>query len=177
MKAESSSTPMKYITFKQLIADVKDGLRQYDENNMIDDARLIKHVIRCSEFLGERLHQSKQCKLIVNNYRAPIPSDLWKIENMYGLAEGNNDLSYFQGIFGGGMIFHDDDEMSLIPSPSERIQYLGILPNDCCKPMHVSAYDSNYFQRVENKKIFPLVLSNNVNNMCTPYAPCGNWIS
>ena len=175
MKAESSSTQIRYITFKQLVADVKEGLRQYDENNMIDDRRLLKHVIRCSEFLGERLHQSKQCRITVHNYSAPMPSDLWKIENMYGISEVANDLTYFQGIFGGGMIFHEDRELSPIPTEEERIQYLGILPNDCCTPMHVSAYDSQYFERVENKKIFPLVLSNNLNSKCAPYSPCGTW--
>ncbi len=175
MKAESSSTPMRYITFTQLVAEVKESLRQYDENNMIDDARLLKHAIRCSEFLGERLHQSKQCKISVYNYKAPIPRDLWKIENMYGISEVNDNLSYFQGIFGGGMIFHGENELSLIPSPEERIQYLGILPNDCCQVMHVSAYDTQYFERVENKKVFPLVLTPSVNNKCTSYSPCGSW--
>ena len=175
MRAESSSTPMKYITFAQLVADVREDLRMYDENNMIDDTRLLKHVIRCSEFLGERMHQSKQCKISVLNFKAPIPTDMWKIENMYGVSESNNDILYFQGIFGGGMIFHDENELSPIPSPSERIQYLGIIPNDCCKPMHVSAYDSNYFERVESKKTFPLVMSTQLNNKCTNYAACNTW--
>ena len=178
MKAESSSTKIKYITFKQLMGEVREDLRQYDENNMIEDARLLKHVVRCSEFLGERLHQSKQCKITVVNYSAPMPEDLWKIENMYGISETTNDLSYFKGIFGGGMIFNTDKDESLsaIPSFQDRIQYLGILPEaDCCQPMHVSAYDSQYFERVEGKQIFPLVLTNHVSDKCTIYSPCTSW--
>lgn len=174
MKAESSSTPWKYITATQLIAEVKQGLRKYDENNLIRDEDLMKHIVRCSEFLGERLHQSKQCRITVLDYKSPIPQDLWKIENMYGLAVNPNARNLFSGMFGGGLIFHNEDEV-VIPSPEERIRYMGIIPNDCCHPMHVSAYDTNYFERVEDKRIFPLKLSNTLSNKCSGYAACNQW--
>lgn len=175
MKAESSSTDIKFITFSELMSEVKQGLRQYDENNLIDEKTLIKHVVRCNDFLGERLHQSRQCRIKVKNYKAPIPTDMWKIENLYGITEGVSRESIpFSGIFGGGMVFHEESEKDKIKERSERIEYLGILSNDCWNPVHVSAYDTNFFERTENKKTFALVLTPQASNKCVSYSACGS---
>lgn len=176
MRAESSSTDWKYITAKELISEVKQSLRKYADNNLIDDNSLLKHIIRCNEFLGERLHHSRQCKLIVKDNRAPVPSDLWKIEMAFGLSTEKQDI--FTGIFGSAIVYHPE-ELELNPSLNEQIHYLGALSRcktkcgtcDNCKSVHVSVYDTKYFERVENKRVFPLKLISNSND-CVPYSPC-----
>lgn len=174
MHNESSSIPWSYITFSELMSSVKDDIKLYDDNGLIDDDRVIKIILRCSDELGERLHQSKQCKLIVKDYKAPIPSDMWKIETLYGLTTESTSFPLYSGIIGAKQLSFTEEPITNLYTKGE-IQYLGVLPNDCCKPMHVSAYDPTYFERYESKRIFPLKLSNKLLNSCTFYSPCSKW--
>lgn len=175
MKAESSSTPWRYITVTELFNDVKEDIRKFTDNNLIEDVRLLKHIVKCNEDLGERLHMTRSCKLIVENYTAPIPEDLWKIEDMFGTTMERQNI--FTGIF-GSTIAYLPEEAGLNPSLNEQIRYLGTLPDTTCKTClggtQVVAYDQQYFQTVENKRAFPLTLQASVDNLCTPYSSCSS---
>lgn len=174
MNSESSSIPWEYTTLDSIMNSVKEDLHLYDDNNLINEDRLIKIVLKCSEDIGERIHQSKQCRIIVKNYKAPLPFDFWKIENLYGLS-CTQSFNLASGILGARQFTFTEEKEGLEAEGLEQIRYMGIIPTDCSKPMHVSSVDPKFFERTENKRIFPLVLSNNVKNKCLPYSACNNW--
>lgn len=175
IQKDSASTPWEYKKFSELMASVKSDLHMYDDANLIDDDRYIKVIMKCNEKLGERIHQSRTCKLIVKNYAAPIPEDMWKIENMYGISAQSLTREYLTGIMGATqLVFHNEDEIVESSGPNERIYSLGSFDIDD-KTMSISKIDRNYIERVENKVAFPLILSNNVINACVEYSPCNQW--
>lgn len=179
MIKDSASIPWEYKPISQLMDSVKSDLHVYDDSRLISDDRALKIIMKCNEKLGERIHQSRTCKLIVENYTAPIPEDLWKIENIYGIAVGAPTHDYLTGIWGARqLIFHGEDQTPVSTSPKERIIYLGscTIDDECeSQTTHVSEIDRDYIQRVENKVAFPLILSPSVEKECVKYSPCSNW--
>lgn len=163
-----------YYTLKEFIAFLESSLRLYADNGYIKEHILKPIIMQCSETLGYRLHNSKACKLLVENYSAPIPDDLWKIENMFGLMvyKESSNLNALQGI---SQSWHFGDPKFLYPDLQTKIIKLGMLPpteENCHKPIQVSAFTPNYFKDVEKKVIVPLRLSNSVKNKCAVYSPC-----
>lgn len=176
MTNNSASIPWEYKPISQLMDSVKSDLHIYDDSNLISDTRALKIILKCNEKLGERIHQSRTCKLLVENYTAPVPEDLWKIENIYGIAIGAPTHDYLTGIWGARqLIFHGEDQTPLPTSPKERIIYLGSYSIGDEQTTHVSEIDRDYIQRVENKVAFPLILSPNIEKECVKYSPCSNW--
>lgn len=173
---QSSATPWKYITLSDFMNSVKEDLHVYDDNNLISEDRVIKTILKCSEKLGERLHQSKQCKLIVKDYSAPIPDDLWKIENMLASICTTSHPQHFEGIFGVVQKMFTETCDTIIPDENERIIYLGCpKKDDCCREYNVTTSDRIDVQKHFTNHLRPLILSSSVDNLCTNYSPCRHW--
>ncbi len=163
-----------YYTLKEFISFLETSLHLYADNGYIKEHNLIPIIMKCSEQLGYRLHNSKACKLIVENYSAPIPEDLWKIENMFGLMEYSvpSNLNALQGI---NQSWHFGDPKYLYPDLQTKIVKLGMLPateENCNTPVQVSGFLPHYFKDVEKKAVIPLKLAGSVKNKCTEYSPC-----
>ena len=118
----------EFIKFSMFFDTISQDLRKYADNNLVTERIVKQSVRRVTEELGYRLFQSKQCKIIVENYKAPTPSDLWKIENLFGLCpEKNYDSSRLSNSLSGliGMFkeeFHFGPEEHLAPSLKEKIE-------------------------------------------------------
>lgn len=173
MATTPSNIPWDYIPLSKLMASVREDLHMYDEANMIDDDRVIKIVAQCNEKLGERIYQSKQCKLIVENGKALIPDDLWKIENMFGLTTIN---PYYldTGIKGATQVIHTEYPYPKILSGDV------IIPIKCQKDKCCSNYYTSEVCKedilAEYTTAFPITLSEGINrNMCTDYCPSTKW--
>ena len=174
MIKDSASTPWEYRRFSELMASVKSDLPLFDDSNLIVDERYLKVVFKCNEKLGERIHQSRTCKLIVKDFAAPVPEDMWKIENIYGVSANSITRDYLTILPGATKLaFHGEDE---IPQEqgNERIYNLGSLDiNE--ETVSVSKIDVEYFERKEDKVAFPLILSPRVENELTSYSACNKW--
>src|SRR6478609_6570290 len=75
------------IKFSQLLSSVKEDMHKYDAEGMIDPIRLIKVVRRCNEVLGSPIYQRKTCAVQVENFKANLPLDLYKIEMVFAVGE------------------------------------------------------------------------------------------
>lgn len=70
---------LKYITLSKLIASVSNDLPSLDAQGFIDPSRLIKTVMLCNEKLGIPIYKIKECFIPVENFKADLPSDFWKV--------------------------------------------------------------------------------------------------
>ena len=175
MTKTSASLPWEYRKFSELMNSVKSDLSFLDDANLIQDHKYIKVIMKCNEKLGERIHQSKTCILKVKNYTAPLPEDFWKIENILGLDAHSVTTEYLTGIItNNNLIFHGEDE-EVIPEKNERVIPVGACYIDDCTNSNITRIDRNYYEYKYNKRVFPLILSSNVEQACVPYSPCGKW--
>lgn len=175
----------EFIKFSMFFDTISQDLRKYADNNLVTERIVKQSVRRVTEELGYRLFQSKQCKIIVENYKAPTPSDLWKIENLFALCpEKNYDSSRLSNSLSGliGMFkeeFHFGPEEHLAPSLKEKIEYMGVVKpceSECCTPSHISSYiNPEYFIQNESLYLYPLHMSKTVKGLCTTYSPCPGW--
>ena len=65
------------------MASVKSDLNLYDDAGFIDQDRVIKVISSCNEKLGLRIYKSRECKIKVYNYKAELPEDFYKVENIF----------------------------------------------------------------------------------------------
>jgi len=163
------NAPWKYIKLSQVMNSVKSDLHLYDDAGMIDNDRIIKVIAECNEKLGQRIFKSRECKIQVNNYKAPIPSDLYKIENMFATKAIN--FNSMNPSFGAR-------QLEFSPTP----------PEDCSKMITygkmgcVDSCNNCYFvsdrtptpttTTIVYETIIPLSLSNKVSCKCAEYSPC-----
>ena len=157
------------------MASVKADLSLYDDANMIEEDRIVKIIAECNEKLGERIYKSKSCKLIVKDYNAPAPSDLWKIENIFATSTINTGIGYAEGgvVFGATQAVYTDYAPSKILS-GDRIIPIKCQSTSCGDEQYVSTLDRKQAE-LQFKHIYPLILSGNVEDKITDYSPCRGW--
>ena len=174
MKHEEPKIPWTYISLSQVMASVRSDLALYDEANMIDDDDYIKVVAKCNEKLGERIYKSKQCRIIVENYQAPLPSDMWKIENIFAISTNSSGMTYAEGggILGATQVIHDNKPAKMISD--DKIIPVSCGKNSCCDDYYVSMIDRKQAE-IMFKNIIPLILGSNLSNKCADYSPCTRW--
>lgn len=167
------SLPWKFIKLSELMSSVKSDLSLYDDSGLIDDDRVIKVIAECNEKLGQRIYKSRECKLTVENYRAHIPQDLFKIENL--LATQIINIENF----------------STNAIQARQLEFTHVKPEDTTKIItygKMGCVDScNECYWVEDRRpcpttdklvferLIPLELSTSLYNKCTEYSPCARY--
>ena len=163
------NTPWKYIKLSQLMASVKADLHNYDDSSMIDDDDMIKIVAECNEKLGLRIYKSRECKIKVKDFKAIIPSDLFKIENIFATKTVN--------------VINTNPQFG-----ARQLEFSDIPPEDCDKMItygKMGCTDSNnncFFvsdRRKDNhnhtelvyETVVPLSITSRLSDKSTEYAP------
>lgn len=164
------SLPWRYIKLSELMSSVKSDLNLYDDSGFIDEDKVIKIIAECNEKLGQRIYKSRECKITVSNYKADIPTDLYKIENI--LATQILNVTNFN------------------PSAiqARQLEFLDVKPTDTSKVITygkmgcVDNCNNCYWvedrrtvaktQKLIFERFIPLQLSSSLYNKCTEYSPC-----
>lgn len=76
----------KYITLSQLMSSVEDDFSKYADSGLIDSSKYIKIIRGCNEKLGLRIYASKQIVLKMENGKAELPQDFYKVEMAIGVT-------------------------------------------------------------------------------------------
>lgn len=166
------NTPWKYITLTQLLSSVKSDLNLYDDAGLIDEDRVIKIIAECNEKLGQRIYKPKECKIVVKDYKASIPEDLYKIQNIFAtktMASYNTNA-----FFGARQVEFTETK----PEDETKIITYGKMGCvDSCNNCYWVAdrREKSSVSEIVYQTIYPLSISNSVQNKCLPYSPCTNW--
>lgn len=166
------SLPWKYIKLSELMSSVKSDLSLYDDAGFIDDDKIIKVIAECNEKLGQRIYKSRECKITIANYKADIPKDLYKIENILA-TQILNVASFNSPIQARQLEFLD----SKPENTSKLITYgkMGCKTscNDCF--WVEDRREPSKTQKLIFERFVPLQLSNSLYNRCTEYSPCTKY--
>lgn len=166
------SLPWKYIKLSELMSSVKSDLSLYDDAGFIDEDRVIKVIAECNEKLGQRIYKSRECKLTIDNYKAPIPEDLFKIENLLGTQILNvSNLSLGTSAIQARQL----EFLSEKPCDTTKMITYGKMGcttscNDCywVEDRRPTQKD----MKLVFERFVPLQLSQSLYNRCTEYSPC-----
>jgi hypothetical protein len=144
------------IKFSQLLASVKEDLHKYADEGLIDPSRLIKVVHRCNEVLGINLYDRQQCVVEVENGKAELPLDFYKMEMIFAVG----DVGYAHT---GPINPHVKKDYVVHPACM-----CDGGTTVCVYPVHQPDYVIKY------TTIIPLIL-NGSENYLTNYSPMVNW--
>lgn len=187
---ESQNIPWEYIRLSQVMASVRSDLQLYDDANMVDEDRCIKIVMECNEKLGQRIYKSKSCKIQVEDYRGTMPSDLWKIENIFALSTTTNKgLTYSEGggIIGATQITYTDyvppkilsKDVSNLKCATETSCNIdnpcSTGCNSCSSKITYLTQEQKHYLEYNNTQLIPLTLSISTLNNCVDYSPCSKY--
>lgn len=93
----------------ELFAIVKNSLKKFDAEGLIDNGTLIKTVMYCNDKLGITIREIKEVAIPVINYRAKLPLDFEKLYYMSGLQCTNsiihNQTNPFDNNFDSDIIY------------------------------------------------------------------------
>jgi hypothetical protein len=78
-----------FITFNELLSAVRTELKTFYDLGLTDDSLLIKEVLKCNEKMGLVFSEMKQIILEVNEFKAELPVDFYKVYYMAALSESN----------------------------------------------------------------------------------------
>lgn len=175
--------PWEYMKLSELMAGVKSGLQTLDDSGMIDDDRVIPIVMACNEKLGEKIFRSIQCTTTVDNFKADIPTDMFKIENIFAISTTANSIIRTNPLISGARQL----EFSL-ETPINCNTLVGTMtapcPADTCTPpCTLTDFNKNYYvtSKPKNELLFtyqnirPLILGKGITNKCTNYCPSTRW--
>lgn len=73
----------------ELISIVRNDLKKFDAEGLIDEGVLIKTILQCNERLGIYIREVKQCAIPVNEFKAELPMDFEKLYYAAGLKVSN----------------------------------------------------------------------------------------
>lgn len=163
------SQPWRYIRLNELMSSVKSDLHLYDDSGFVDDDRVIKIIAECNEKLGQRIYKSRECVLDIVNFKADLPTDLYKIENI--LASQVYNEVYMNPDFGASQheILYEK------PTDDRNIINYGKMgcKDSCDNCFWIEDKKNTYVQKmIRFEKFIPLQLSNSLYNKCTEYSPC-----
>ena len=80
---------LKYKTFDNLIAEVAEDLRLYDDNNLVKSLSLIRIVRKINADLGLAINERANCFIPVENYEAELPLDFFSALMAFGTTVHN----------------------------------------------------------------------------------------
>ena len=78
-----------FITLDELLASVRVELKSFYDLGLTDDSFLIKEVLRCNEKIGLVFSEMKQKILEVDEFKAELPIDFYKVYYMAAMSETN----------------------------------------------------------------------------------------
>lgn len=89
---------VNYKTFEhrpisELMAIVRQDLRQLDDEGLIDEGTVIKTVMACNDRLGITIRDVKQVCIPVINYKAKLPLNFEKLYYIAGLKVSNSNIT------------------------------------------------------------------------------------
>ena len=192
MIKESQNIPWEYQKLSQVMASVRSDLQVFDDANMIDEDKCIKIIMQCNEKLGQRIYKSKSCKINVNDYRGAMPSDLWKIENIFALStHQHSGLTYAEGggIIGSTQITYTEyvppkilskDVSTLTTKCATEVSCCTETPcstgcgGTCGKITYLTQEQKQYIE-YNHTQLIPLTLSTSTLNNCVDYSPCSKY--
>lgn len=190
MTKESQNIPWDYIKLSQVMASVRSDLELYDDANMIDEDKCIKIVMQCNEKLGQKVYKSKSCKINVENYRGDIPSDLWKIENIFALSTEHTGYTHSEGggVIGATQITYTDYVPPKILSKDVSNINCGTEVS-CCRQSPCSTgcggnctskityltEEQKQYIEYNHTRLIPLSLSTSTSDKCVNYSPCSKY--
>lgn len=79
---------------KELIAIVRNDLRKYDEEGLIDEGTLIKSIMYCNDVLGIPVREIKQKCLVVDDFKAELPLNFEKLYFVCALTATNTNIHH-----------------------------------------------------------------------------------
>lgn len=163
------NTPWKYIKLSQVMASVKSDMNLYDDAGMIDSDRIIKVIAECNEKLGLRIFKSRECKIQVCNFKAELPTDFYKIENIFATQILN--AINTNPNFGAKQL-----EFSATPpkDTSKMITYGKMGCVDSCNNCYfvTDRTPTPDLTQIQFERLVPLSLTNRASNNCIEYSPC-----
>ena len=183
----SNNIPWDYITLSSLMSSVREDLKLYDEANLINENNVIKIIAECNSKLGERIYKSKAAYIDVKDGYADIPIDLYKIENIFAVADCKAPISS-GGINAHNQVLYTDRNSPAYVTADKIIPIAKITTskpigcddcNNCgtcsnCTDYCVSALEKEDIYDTY-KRLIPLSLSEKVMSSCTDYFPGHNW--
>lgn len=158
----------KYIKLSQVMASVEEDLPRYSMAGLIDSSKYIKVIRACNQKLGLRIYDSKQVILNMNNGKAELPEDFYKVEMAFGI---NTNFINTMLPFGPGATqvttkpnFESDD---LVASTTACLDEAG----HCYWMVKTKATQLQF----KNTEFVPLSLINNSFDCATEYSPNRSW--
>lgn len=76
----------------ELISMVRNDLKRFDAEGIIDTGTLIKTVMYCNEKLGITIREVREASITVNEYKAPLPLDFEKLFYVCALEATNSSV-------------------------------------------------------------------------------------
>lgn len=167
------SHPWRYIKLSELMSSVKSDLSLFDDSGFIDEDRVIKVIAECNEKLGQRIYKSRECKITVKDYKADIPKDLYKIENLLATCVINiSNIGQNHHLQARQLEF-----LSEKPKDTTKLITYGKMgcQNSCNECYWIEdRRPATTELQILTEKLIPLQLSNSLYNRCTEYSPCIN---
>lgn len=166
------STPWKYVKLSQILASVKSDLNLYDDAGLIDADRIIKVIAECNEKIGLRIFKSRECKIKVCDYKAPLPGDFYKIENIFATEIVN--IININPTFGARQVEFKSEK----PKDTTKIVTYGKMGCvDSCNNCYwiTDRTPEPNFSQIQYERLVPLILTDRVNNHCIEYSPCNKY--
>ena len=163
------SNPWRYIKISEVMSSVKSDMSVYDDAGFMDEDRVIKIIRECNEKLGQRIYKSRECVLDIVNFKAEIPSDLYKIENIMASKVYNEVFMNPENEKYQHEILYEK------PKDDRKIINYGKLgcKDSCDNCFWIEDKKNTYVHKmIRFEKFVPLQLSNNLYNRCTEYSPC-----
>lgn len=77
----------------ELLAIVRNDLRKFDDEGLIDEGTLVKTVMWCNDKLGIPIRDVRQIAIPVINYKAILPLDFEKLFNAFALNCSNTRIT------------------------------------------------------------------------------------
>lgn len=166
------NVPWSYVKLSQVMASVKSDLSIYDDAGMIDEDRVIKIIAECNEKLGQRIYKSRECKIQVCDFKAPLPTDLYKIENMFATEVVN--AVNLNPTFGAKQY-----EFSSKP-PKDKTKIITYGKMGCVDSCNNCYWVSDRApaavqQEIQYEKIVPLSLTDRIHSKLIEYSPCNHY--
>lgn len=137
--------PFTYITFKELMASIKQDLKLFDNASLIDEDNLIKTVRYCNERLGDRTRKTEYKIIDIKNFKGELPKDFYKVVECF-LLRSASCSTYPQMPILHTTKVHIDTEPPACTQPTAGKMFVSI--SDCCNYVyatesHVPSEDCN----------------------------------
>lgn len=83
----------------ELMAIVRNDLRKFDDEGLIDEGNLVKTVMYCNDKLGIPIREVRQVVIPVDEFRADLPLDFEKLYYVCALSASNSSATRLRNPF------------------------------------------------------------------------------